>query len=153
MKAQRVAWAVGPLEQSLHGIINQMIMRGFAESLETRYFCEEREAGRRHGLSKALEVGKKLLAEAKPLHLLSPAWQGLLNDLPLLCPSPLSSARNQGASLGLVTAASKEVLGGQAFHCRSSGIFYKPSLTKLSSCQAGEWLAPGVGGPLSKQGT
>lgn len=30
----------------------------------------------------------------------------------------------------------------EALHCRSSGIFHEPSLAKLSSCQAGEWLAP-----------
>lgn len=35
----------------------------------------------------------------------------------------------------------------EALHCRSSGIFHKPSLAKLSSCQAGEWLAP-EGDPL-----
>lgn len=68
-----------------------------------------REEGR--NLSTALQAGKKPLTEATPstplLRLAEPSEQP-----PLLYPPPPSFAQSQGVSLGLVTAALKEVLGG-----------------------------------------
>lgn len=55
--------------------------------------------------------GKEASYRGQSPPLSTPAWQSLPNNLSPL-PTPASSAQSQGVSLGLVTAAPKEVLGG-----------------------------------------